>query len=541
MNVDNISTVSTDDLALAGRRFQWLFHHSPNVLAVLSPDGVVLTVSDSILRTLGYTPGEIVGRSFFDIVHADDRDGVRDSLARPEGGTEPDLVEFRVRHKDGTERYLEAANSDPMVEPGLSGVLVTARDVTKRRELQRQLLRSQRLETIGSLAGGVAHDLNNILAPILMAVELLKLGVTDTDKLNMLQIMEKSALKGRGIVKQVLTFARGSVEARTLVQPHLLIREAVEISTQTFPPGIMIRQTVSPDCWTMRVDATQVHQVLMNLLVNARDAMGDSGCITITAENMRVDQSYAQMVPGTFPGPYVVLTIADTGSGIPAEHLRRIFDPFYTTKDIDKGTGLGLATVKQIIEAHKGAVAVESMIGNGTTFCLHLPAAEGEAAVADAGAVTELPFGDGELIVVADDDESIRDITKQTLEAYGYVVRTAANGAEALALVIQEAARARIIFTDFAMPIMDGRQLINAIRKMGLAVKVVLASGTSTSAETKQLVGGDADAILAKPFTAGRLLTTVHELLHPAPAEPGANPVIGEVPPPTIGAYFDPS
>lgn len=518
MSLNDSSPPTAERLALAGRRFDWLFHHSPNLLVVLAPDGRVLEISDSVQKILGYPPAEITGKSFPAIVIAEDRPVVQAMMA---GGT-PDapfeLFEFRVRHQDGTIHFLEAASSDPIAEPGLDGVLITARDVTVRRELQRRLLRAQRLETIGSLAGGVAHDLNNILAPILMAVELIRRRTTDQGKLKMLRTIELSAHKGRDIVKQVLTFARGHAEVHAPVTPAQLIKEAVDIVGQTFPPGIFIHQQAAPDGWPVHVDAAQLHQVLMNLMVNARDALGDSGDITLGAENLIIDAAYARMVPGTSPGPYVVFSVADTGAGIPAKNLRRIFDPFFTTKGEEHGTGLGLATVKQIIADHKGVVTVESRVGHGTTFRLHVPAQLATAAAGTEAAVrpTELPNGQGELIVVADDDESIRDITKQTLEAYGYHVRTAANGAAALAILIQEAGRVRVIVTDLAMPIMNGRQLINALKNMTIRTKVVLATGSASAAETRQMIGTDADAILAKPFTAAMLLTTVHALLHPA-------------------------
>ena len=515
-NLDGPSGAAIDDLTLQGRRFEWLFHHSPNILAVLTTEGIVLNISDSVEKILGHPPGQLTGKAIYDIVFVEDHATLRERLAGARRDNFDEVYEFHVRDKDGTLHCLEAANSDPRLDAGLTGILLTARDVTKRKELQNQLLRAQRLETIGSLAGGVAHDLNNILAPILMAVELLKRGITDKAKLKMLDTVEMTAQKGRGIVKQILTFARGSTLEQVAVHPDRLIRDAMDVVAQTFPASVLIEQRVREDCWTVEVDITQLHQVLMNLLVNARDAMPEGGRVTFTTENIEVDEAYARMATNMTPGRYVAITVSDTGAGMSAKQLKRIFDPFYTTKDADHGTGLGLATVKQIMTVHGGAISVKSKVGSGTTFRLYLPAQSHPTCTGfDGTGPVTFPFGQGELIIVADDDQSIRDITKQTLESYGYTVRTASNGAEALALLIQEREHARLVLTDFAMPIMDGRQLICAIRKMDLGVKVIVASGTTTTNESTRLVGEDTDAVLAKPFTAGTLLTTVNELLAP--------------------------
>jgi PAS domain S-box-containing protein len=520
MSPQDFSGNPDDDLALASRRFQWLFHHSPNVLVVLSLEGSFVAISNSVKRVLGYDPPEVIGKLIYDFVYQDDKEKLRVILEKLGKGDNPELFEFQVICKDGSRRFLEASASDPIAEPDLSGILITARDLTKRKDLERQLLRAQRLETIGSLAGGVAHDLNNILTPVLLSLEILKKGITNEGKLRLLRIIESSVEKGRNIVKQVLTFARGVEGEPTLVQLRHLINDVVDIASQTFPPNIHVQPDIPKDSWPVRADATQIHQVFMNLLVNARDAMPDGGTITISAENLTVDESYARMVPDTQPGPYIVITVTDTGTGIEPKDLRHIFDPFFTTKEVGKGTGMGLATVKQVIDGHKGSISVESKVGSGTTFRIHLPSittAESESGIA---IIAEPPPGDGELIIVADDDESIRDITRQTLEAFGYVVQTAADGAEALSFLLGHEVHPRVLFTDFAMPIMDGRQLIKAVKKMGLDVKIMVASGTSMSEEAKLDMSEDVDIFISKPFTASKLLTTVHQMLHPESIEP---------------------
>lgn len=516
MNQDQIGGTSVDDAALAGRRFRWLFHNSPNILGVVTAEGRIIAISESVERVLGYGPSEVVNRSLFDFVCADDQADVRAALAARGGAARDELFEFQALHRDGSRRFLEVAASDPIADPDLSGILITARDVTKRKDLQKQLLRAQRLETIGSLAGGVAHDLNNILSPVLMGIELLRQGTTDKSKLKMLQVMETSVSKGRNIVRQVLTFARGLEGEPTLIHPRHLANEVVEIIRQTFPANIQVQQDISKDCWCVLGDATQLHQVLMNLMVNARDAMPNGGSIVVSSENLVVDDAYARMTPQARPGTYVVMAIADTGTGISSKNLAKIFSAFFTTKGPEKGTGLGLSTVKHIVEGHSGFVTVESKVGSGTTFRIHLPATASAGPGAGIQAVAALSSGNGELVIVADDDESVRDITKQTLEAFGYVARVAGNGAEALALLIEERSRAKVLFADFSMPIMDGRQLTNAVRKMGMKVKVIVASGTSIPEEEREVMTTEADAILSKPFTASKLLTTVDLLLRPS-------------------------
>jgi PAS domain S-box-containing protein len=513
MDQNDISEPSINNPDLAARRFQWLFHNSPNILTVISSDGIITTISDSSQKILGYNREEIIGKSLYDIVYEEDTEKVRQMLEAREG--KPELSEFQVLCKDGSRRFLEAATSDPFSEGDLRGFLVTARDITKRKELERQLLRAQRMETIGSLAGGVAHDLNNILAPVLLALGVFRQGIRDKQKLKMLEVMESSINKGRNIVKQVLTFARGVEDQQTLVQLRHLVNDVLDIVTQTFPPNIHVEQNLSKDTWMVPADPTQLHQIFMNLFVNARDAMPNGGNITIDAKNLTFDEAYAQMVPNTHPGTYVALKISDTGTGIQAKYLRHIFDPFFTTKEKGKGTGLGLAMVKQIVENHNGAISVESKVGGGTTFHIYLPATQAVESDSEKKPLIEPPSGNGEFVIIADDDESILDITKQTLETFGYRVRTAVDGAEALALLIEEKARVRILLTDYAMPIMDGRQLIKAVKKMGFKIRIAVASGTSMPEEAKDEIKKDVDAILSKPFTARTLLTTFHDMLHP--------------------------
>ncbi|HEY9807591.1 MAG TPA: ATP-binding protein, partial [Candidatus Obscuribacterales bacterium] len=279
-------------------------------------------------------------------------------------------------------------------------ILMVNTDVTEQKKLEVQFLRSQRLESVGTLASGIAHDLNNSLAPILMSVQLLEKKIQDPQSRHLLSILEANTKRSANLVKQVLSFARGLEGEHTLLQVKHLLGEIVQIVKQTFPRSITIESEVlSQDLWPILGDATQLHQVLMNLCVNARDAMPEGGTLNLLAENLWIDENYARMYLDAHVGPYVMLTVADTGVGISPNNLDKIFEPFFTTKEIGKGTGLGLSTVIGIVKGHGGFVTVHSQLDKGTTFKVYLPAQEttidGQAKVQH-----HLPKGQGELILV---------------------------------------------------------------------------------------------------------------------------------------------
>ena len=255
-------------------------------------------------------------------------------------------------------------------------ILIISTDVTEQKKMEQQLLRSQRLESIGTLAGGIAHDLNNALAPILMSVELLRDKLPDDRSARLLDVLASSAQHGAGLVRQVLAFARGAEGERADLQPRLVIRDVCRLVAETLPRSITIRAELPADLWLLRGDPTQLSQILVNLCVNARDAMPDGGQLVIRAENTHVDETLARTHLGVQPGPHVLVTVADTGAGIPPGMLDRIFDPFYTTKPLGKGTGLGLSTVLGLVKSHGGFLQVCSTMGQGTEFRLYFPALE---------------------------------------------------------------------------------------------------------------------------------------------------------------------
>lgn len=395
-------------------------------------------------------------------------------------------------------------------------VLIVNSDITLQKKLEAQMLRAQRLESIGTLAGGIAHDLNNVLAPILMSVQLLRQTARTPKEAALLDTLENSSRRGADLVGQVLTFARGMEGKRSAVNLQILAKEIQKVIYDTFPKSIQFNVTGSEDLWTIEADPTHVHQVLMNLCVNARDAMADGGRLSVDLRNAILDEAYAKMHPDAKTGPYVIITVEDTGTGIAPEVQEKMFDPFYTTKEIGKGTGLGLSTVLTIVKAHKGFINVYSELGRGTKFKIYFPAkpTQQESAAQLAAQSNPLPLGHGETILIVDDEANLRMITQQTLEAFGYRVLAAANGAEAVALYAQRKTEISAVLTDMMMPVMDGPATIVALRAINPRVKVIGSSGLGMHATAGRTVGAGLRHFLPKPYTAERLLKMLEQVLN---------------------------
>ncbi len=390
-------------------------------------------------------------------------------------------------------------------------ILTVDTDITQKKQLEAQFLRTQRLESLGTLAGGIAHDLNNILTPILAIAQLLplKLRNIDAQSQQLLQTLEVSAKRGAAVVKQVLSFTRGVEGKRTVIQIRCLIGEVKQVAQQTFPKTIQVYADLAPDLWPVFADATHIHQVLMNLSINARDAMPEGGTLSFYAENLFIDAQYAQMYLDAQVGPYIVITVADTGTGMPPEVVDQIFDPFFTTKEPGKGTGLGLSTVIGIIKSYGGFVKVLSQVGVGTEFKIFLPAMKGtQTPIVEE---SKLPIGRGEVILVVDDEAQIREIIQTTLETYNYKVLKASDGIEAIALYVQHKDEVSVVLLDMMMPSMDGATTIGMLRKINPIVKVVATSGLVPKNQLMEALG--VQSFLPKPYTTQELLNTLHGVL----------------------------
>jgi PAS domain S-box-containing protein len=392
-------------------------------------------------------------------------------------------------------------------------VLSLNTDITDKRRLEEQFLRAQRMESIGTLAGGIAHDLNNILSPILLSIEVLKKEITSPKGRSFLTTLERCALRGADLVKQVLSFARGLEGRKVPVNVLSLALEIEKIVRETFPKNIVFSLKSESAPWNVVGDITQLHQLLMNLCVNARDAMPAGGQLTVEFKNTVVDQLYAGLNGTLSPGRYLLLTVSDTGTGMKPETQQRIFDPFFTTKEPGQGTGLGLSTVLTIVKGHGGFINVYSELGKGTKFHVYLPA--NNALVGAENTVitnTGIPRGNGELILVIEDEEAIRMVTKRTLEQFGYRVLTAANGAEAISRYVQMHEAIAVVLTDMAMPIMDGPATIVALKSINPQVKIVGSSGLSSDALVDKAISSGVRHFVPKPYTAESLLSLLHKL-----------------------------
>jgi len=426
--------------------------------------------------------------------------------------------QFTHEAKDGAKvivnsRWTLVRNDDGKPD----SVLVIDTDMTEQKKLELQFLRAQRQESIGTLASGIAHDLNNILSPILMSVTLLRRNMKTPEQEKMLNIVESSAERGAGIVKQVLTFARGVEGERVLLQPKHLISELSKIMAQTFPRNVDIQTNLPTELWTILGDATQLHQVLLNLGVNARDAMPDGGTISLSAENVTVDDQLARMNPGAQLGPHVLVRAGDTGTGMSPETMEKIFDPFFTTKEVGKGTGLGLATVIGIVKSHGGFLSLQSELGVGTTFLVYLPASIDAVADAVVGPLPAPVKGKGERILVVDDEPPIREALVGTLESYGYRAYTAEDGSDALALYFQRKDEIDVVITDLAMGQMDGIALARSLRKVNPKVRIIVSSGHMQKEAEVVLRSLGVTTFLDKPYTAEKMLRALREVID-APA-----------------------
>jgi PAS domain S-box-containing protein len=387
-------------------------------------------------------------------------------------------------------------------------------DLSERKKLEQQFLRAQRMESIGTLAGGIAHDLNNILAPIMMSIEMLKITSTDPEANVILETISRSAKRGADIVRQVLSFARGVEGERIEVQPKHLLNDLENIIRDTFPKDILQNFSVPNDIWTILGDPTQVHQILLNLCVNARDAMPQGGTLNISVRNSVLDREALGMNPKAVPGRYIHLVVADSGTGIPADLIDKIFEPFFTTKEVNKGTGLGLSTVMAIVKSHSGIINVYSEAGKGTAFSVYLPAMEiaGDAE-SDSSSALIIPRGRGETVLVVDDEPSILSITNRTLEAFGYHVLSATDGAEAVALYARHQHDIAVVVTDMMMPIMDGGALIRVLTRIDPAVRIIATSGLAANKSGGNPSESNIRHFLTKPYAADVLLVAVRNVL----------------------------
>ncbi len=480
--------------------------------AIIACDlGQVVTYwNKSAERLYGWTAVEAVGRTVNDLLYRDEKSFAQAfEHTRRTGEWVGEMRHITRNSRDliivSRWTLVRDAQGDP------NGFLFINTDISEHRKLEQQFLRAQRLESIGTLAGGIAHDLNNILAPISMAIEILKMRIPDERATELLDTIAASAKRGADMVGQVLSFARGMGGRRVEIQMYQLITEVEKIMRDTFLKNIRFEVSAGRDLWTVRGDPTQLHQVLINLCVNARDAVAENGEISITSGNVEIDESFAGMNLESKSGPHIYIEVRDNGAGIPAEIMDRIFDPFFTTKSIGKGTGLGLSTSLAIIKSHGGFIRTTSEQGSGSSFRVYLPAFP-ELTDTDGPEHVELPRGNGETILVVDDEAFIRKITEETLQAFGYQVILAANGKEAVAIYKSHGDGIDAVFTDMMMPGMDGAATIRALNEINPNICIIATSGLESNRDLARAAGG-VTVFLPKPCTAELLLKSLKTVL----------------------------
>jgi PAS domain S-box-containing protein len=491
-------------------RLSTAIEQAAEVMVITDAQGTIQYVNPAFTRVTGYSREEALGQNprLLKSGRHDEEFYFRLWATLAAGQTWSGRIINRRR--DGTE-YTEDTTISPVYDANgcLMNYVAVKRDISRELELEAQLLQAQKLESIGTLAGGIAHDLNNILFPLLVGSQELQHAQLTPGEMSMARMMEQSAQRGADIIKQILTFARGVDGTRGPLQTKHVIREVLTMIRATFPRSIRIEDVLATDLWPAIGEWTPLHQVLLNLCVNARDAMPMGGTLTIEAENRTADETFARLAGLSAAGPYVVWSIRDTGVGIAADVLPKIFDPFFTTKSAEKGTGLGLSTVHGIVKAHGGAVRVRSAPGDGATFDVWLPARPYEEPAADGGAVT-LPGGRGEEILVVDDEAEIREMLRLFLEGHGYRVIVGRNGVEAIAICAERRATVKAVVVDMMMPEMGGEAAILVIRQMMPRMPVLAISGM---AEDVPVVENDQTILLRKPFGKVELLPALRVLL----------------------------
>lgn len=493
-------------------RYRRLFEAAGDGILLIDPDtGKITDANPFVGHLLGEPHEQLVGRDLAEIGLFGNEVVVPGMLAELRLVRDMRFHDLPMVSRDGRQQRIEIAATF-YHEGDRAVVQCHLRDITDRKKFELQMLRAQRLDSIGILASGMAHNLNNILAPIMMSMELLRNNVKDPAALEILDIVEKSARRGAETVGEVLAFARGSDGGSSAFDISSVIRDVVKMAADTFPKNIRVAAETEDGLWPFEGDSTRIHQVLLNFCVNSRDAMPDGGEIKIHARNVIIDASHVARNPGAEVGTYLRIDVADTGHGIPPAIIDKIFDPFFTTKEIGKGTGLGLFNALSIIKGHAGFLEVSSHPGRGTIFQIYLPSGAATRPAAPTSPPRNMARGGGRTILVVDDEDAIRQITRHTLEAFGYIVLLAANGSEAID--VHEARRNEIsvMITDMMMPVMDGTATAKALRLLNPTLPVIFTSGVGTQSGSH---GGNSrlDHFLSKPYTTETLLNAVNDIL----------------------------
>lgn len=509
-----------DDLRESEERFRQMTANIDEVFWMTDPaKGSMLYVSPAYEKIWGRTCQNLyeAPTDWMEAIYPEDRKRIQAAMKKQVRGDYNES--YRIVRPDGSLRWIHDRAFPVRNAAGeVIRVAGVAQDITEKKQLETQFFRAQRLESIGTLASGIAHDLNNILAPIMMAAPIIRMSKTPEAVEKMLVMVESSTRRAAKLVRQLLTFGRGVDGEKKSLTIAPIISEMLTIARQTFPKNITIAAEFAGDLPPILADATQVHQVLLNLCVNARDAMPEGGALIIAAENVSFDANSASMAPGAKAGDYVLVKVTDTGTGMTPEIIDKIFNPFFTTKEVGKGTGLGLATVLGLVKSHGGFVTLSSEPGKGSTFRVHFPVStKSVTSPLFAPSVTPPP-GQGELLLVVDDEENIRDTVRGTLIEHGYTVVVAEDGVEGTSRFAMAMNEIKLVITDLDMPNMDGLTMIRVLRQMNPKLKIIVSSGVlqrkqMTATRASELTALGVSATLDKPYTADQILRAIHAAL----------------------------
>lgn len=495
-----------------------LLDHARDAIFVLDMDWRISYWNQGAQRLFGWTAEEAVGKNpvdlmFRGIMTQQLRTAIDQTMSRGEWQGELNEVS-----KDGKTVVVQGRSTLIYDEQGRpKGVLVIDTEITEKKRLEEQFLRAQRMESLGTLASGIAHDLNNVLTPLMIAVQVLRQKRSDPDDHMLLEALECNVNRGANLIKQVLTFGRGITGERVRVQLIRLVREIEQIVQRTFPRSIEFEFDAPDELFAVIGDPTQLHQVLLNLSVNALDAMPDGGKLSIRLENIVIDDLFAAVNGDFRTGSYVLITVSDTGAGMTKEVHDRIFEPFFTTKPTGKGTGLGLSTSLGIVKSHGGFIHCDSAPGKGSAFKVYVPASPKPAAAGMTGQVAvDLPRGRGEWVLVVDDEEPIRLAARAALEQFGYRVLLAADGLEGVSVYGGRHSEIAAVIVDVIMPVMDGPSAVAEFKSINPDVIIIGSSGLELSnADLGRLSRAGVKHFIRKPYTAETMLKTLDKALGP--------------------------
>lgn len=511
-----------DSLRQSEEKYRLLVENQTDMVVKVDPNGRFLFVSPSYCEMFGISEAELLGKAFMPLVHEDDRESTAKAMENLYKPPHKAYMEQRAMTKNGW-RWLSWMDTSVFDDKGqVVEIIGVGRDITEQKEieerqrlLEQQLRQSQKMEAVGKLAGGVAHDFNNILAAIMGYSELaLETAGREEKCKGYISNVIKAAERARNLVEQILTFSRKVQVQLRPVNMNKEIRRTIDILGRTLPKMISVEANFSADLKLVNADPTQMEQVLINLASNAADAMPDGGRLLFETGNVFLDDEYCSVHAEVEPGEYVLLEVSDTGSGIEKDTIEKIFEPFFTTKDIGKGTGLGLSSVFGIVKGHRGHIYCYSESGMGAAFKIYLPAVKSNNALAYPDEIEQQQApGGNEAILLVDDEESLRELGSAALESAGYKVITAESGEAAHEIYREQGRQLDLIILDLGMPGMGGQKCLELILELNPRAKIIIASGYSANGQARSALDSGALDYVAKPFRRSSLLTAVRNAL----------------------------